>query len=180
MLGAGGRIAGDVVSEGALSLAGRNAGDPRLRVNEGSVLSISGDLDLLAGSDLLVAIQGSADHDVIEVGGDAVLDGLLTLGVGEELLETVGLGDTFTMITSESTLQGVFSNLANGAEVQYDFASGFVRLSVNYGASSAYALEDLVLAVTAFQYNGVPEPPVASLLVAGALLLRTVRRSRFA
>ncbi len=160
-----GTIASSVITSGTQTIA------PGLSPG---ALTIEGDLTLSAGSTLAMEIGGLTQgslYDYIDVNGTLTLAGLLNLSFLNDFQNSLSMGSLFTLATSDATVLGGFSNVANGGFLT-DMAS-MHTFSVHYGAGSLYNPNDVVL------YAVTPEPGRALLLILGLLGL-TLRRKRHA
>jgi hypothetical protein len=133
-------------------------------------LTLTGDLNLLSTSELLIELSGAGQgtgFDFLSVGGTATLGGELSL----HLLSGFGSGTapidasaTFTVLTATS-LTNTFSNVANGERLFVDHGVG--SFQVNYGIGSAFGANSLVLS----NFSAIPEPSTYALMGLGALLV---------
>ncbi len=126
-------------------------------------LTINGDMDLFVGSDLSFEIGGTAQgtaFDFIDVNGDVTLDGVLTLAFLDGFETLVSASDTFVLLTADSDITGVFTNITSGERL--DTIDGFGSFIVNYGPGSLAGSDQIVL--TDFV---VPEPTTLSFLIIG-------------
>ena len=105
------------------------------------------------------------DYGLIAISGSGVLDGQISLVFSNGFNTSISPTDTFTVLTAGSALTGAFTNVANGGRL---FSSdGLGSFQVNYGASSAFAPNAIVLS----GFQAVPEPSTWALLSGGLLLV---------
>ena len=162
-----GTVSAPSVTAGGLVSPGNSSGN----------LSLTGNLTLLATSTLLVELGGTVPgtgHDFLGVGGTAALAGTLSLRFLAGFEAFVSPTSTFTVLTASGAggLTGSFSNIANGAQLLTSDGRGLFQ--VNYGPSSAFAANSLVLS----HFVPVPEPSTYVLLGLGALTLAVFSRRR--
>jgi major membrane immunogen (membrane-anchored lipoprotein) len=159
MLTGNGTISGNVMNAGTI--------EPGLSAGQ---LTINGNLNLLGASALSFELGGltpGSEFDFIDVNGSASFGGLLALRFINGFQNTVGGSATFTLLTADASIGGMFTNAANGARLQT--SDGFGSFQVNYGAGSAFDPAHLVLDSFQQQPALVPEPGTLTLLAAGAL-----------
>jgi hypothetical protein len=105
--------------------------------------SILGSYTQQGGATLAVEIGGTGmgtQHDLVNVTGSAVIDGLLELSLIDDFAPAPD--DTFIIFNAASLL-GVFDNVANGQRLDATDGGGSFR--VNYGLGSAFAPNQIVL-----------------------------------
>ncbi len=116
-------------------------------------------------------IQGR-QYDNLAVSGTVGLGGTLELRMLNGFELQLDPSQTFTLLTANSLLSGVFANIANGARLTT--ADGTASFQVNYGAGSLYGANNLVLSDPRI----VPEPESLVFLVGGAAGLAFSRLRR--
>lgn len=168
----GGTLKGTGTVQGSvIAGAGVNTIDPGFSPG---VLTVNGNVTLSSTSTLAMEIGGLTQgtlYDYLDVNGTLTLAGLLNLSFLNDFQNSLGMGNLFTLATSDAAVLGGFSNVANGGFLT-DMAS-LHTFSVHYGAGSLYNPNDVVL------YAVTPEPGRALLLMLGLLGL-TQRRKRHA
>jgi len=139
---------------------------------------VNGTLTLLGSSAADFNIGGTvpvAQFDQVAVTGAAVLGGDLNFTFTNGFQNSVTPSETF-LILSSSSLSGSFLNAANGS--QLTATDGLGSFTVNYGPSSAFGIDDVVLS----NFTPVPEPATLVLLAGGAVVVgvmsRTLRRAQ--
>lgn len=157
----GGTIAANVSNAGTIA-PGSSAG----------ALTIAGDLTLIPASVLQIELGGvtpGTQHDRLTEAGTVTfaLAGTLDVTFINGFQNTVQPTDAFTILTSNQTITGTFSNVTGGRVVTTD---GFGSFAVNLNAGG----NNVVLG----SYVPVPEPSTAALLALGSLLIGTRRRRR--
>jgi hypothetical protein len=163
-LGGTGTITAPSVTAGGLVSPGNSPGK----------LTLSGDLTLLAMSSLVIELAGTVQgtsYDFLSVGGNATLAGNLSVSLLRGFQGSIAAGNTLTVLTA-ANLSGVFANVANGQRLYT--SDGFGSFTVNYGASSAFGVNSVVLA----NFTPVPEPSTYALLAVGLAALVIARRRR--
>ena len=106
-------------------------------------LSITRDLHLGATSRLNLEIGGYAPTqiDTINVGGSAVLGGVLKIRLLDTFTNVMTNGASFTVLTSAQPLTGAFANVASGSTLTTE--DGRARFTVNYAGQNNLRLTDL-------------------------------------
>ena len=135
------------------------------------MLTIDGSLTLSAGNTLAMEIGGVTQgtlYDYIDVNGTLTLAGLLDLDFTNDFQHMLAEGTLFTLLNSNSSVLGSFSNVANGGLLMD--SAGLHTFSVHYGAGSLYNPNDVVLFAVS------PEPGRAMLLLLGCLAVVSRRR----
>jgi hypothetical protein len=159
-----GTINGNVINNAIIS-PGASAG----------MLGVNGNISLLNSSKLVMEIGGvtqGIQYDYVAVSGMVGLDGTLELHMLNGFQLKLEPGQIFTLLTSNSLLEGVFDNIANGARLTT--SDGLASFQVNYGAGSKYGANNLVLS----DPRAVPEPASVLLFVGGALAFTLFRARR--
>ncbi len=153
-------VSGTGVLEGDVNLqsitltpGARFGGDPI-----GSLMLI-GDLEM-GGAGRLTLDVGEDRHDRIDVAGQLLLDGALSVSV----LDGTPV-DPITVVEAGEGLTGAFANVASGERLVS--SDGLFSFQVSYGAGSAFAPNAIVLSA----FTLVPEPASATLFMAGLALL---------
>lgn len=139
-------------------------------------LTITGNLTLLTTSTLLIELGGprqGVDYDFLSVGGAGVLGGNLSVSFLNGYQWTLPADATFTVLTANNGLTGVFANAANGQRLFT--ADGGASFQVNYGLGSAFAPSSLVL--SSFMV-AVPEPSTYAMIAIGGLVVLVSLRRR--
>lgn len=155
-----GTITGNVITGGTTTIApGESPG----------TLTINGNLTLGSGNTLAMEIGGLTQgslYDYLDVNGVTTLAGILDVNLDSIFGGTLTGGETFTLLTSNSTLTGSFSNVANGSRLNVLGGS----FQVNYGGN------DVVLG-DYLSSSPVPEPSRALLIILGlgGVMLRRKR-----
>jgi hypothetical protein len=145
--------AGGVVAPGATSGAG--------------LLAVSGGLTLLSSSELDVNIGGTipaTQFDQVAVTGATVLNGDLNILFTNGFQNSVTPSESF-LILSSSSLSGSFLNVSNGSQLLA--SNGFGWFTVNYGPTSPFGVDDVVLS----GFTPIPEPTTLALLAGGAFVV---------
>lgn len=136
-------------------------------------LAITGNLNLLSTSMLLLEIGGTSqgtNYDFVAVSGSATAGGMLVLTLTNSFLPNAGA--TFTVLTG-GNLAGAFANVANGQ--RHFTTDGVTSFQVNYGTGSAFSANSIVLS----HFSAVPEPSTwALMLIGGALATLQIRRRK--
>jgi hypothetical protein len=138
-------------------------------------LTINGNLSLLNNAKLVMEIGGvtqGTQYDYLAVSGMVGLDGTLELHMINGFQLKLEPTQTFTLLTSNSLLEGGFDNIASGARLTT--ADGLASFQVNYGAGSPYGANSVVLS----DPQAVPEPASVILFAGGALALTLFRIRR--
>jgi hypothetical protein len=145
-----GSVAGDLLNSGGLLSPGSSPGS----------LSVGGDYVQLDVSTLAIELQSFGEHDLLEVAGDAVLDGFLEISLGF----TPTNGNMFTILTA--------ANITENLQLTGD-AAGF-SLSIDGGTSLVltYSVEGSGTSVL------VPEPATWLTSLFAALGLGALKRNR--
>ncbi len=105
--------------------------------------TIVGDYLQQSGGALELEIGGTSmgtTYDFVQISGNAILNGDLLLGVIDGFIPDAA--DTF-LVLSAGDLLGVFDNVADGQRL--DTFDGFGSFQVNYGISSAFDPDQIVL-----------------------------------
>ena len=121
------------------------------RLRRGRELLDLGSLHLGATSRLNLEIGGYSptEIDTINVGGNVVLGGTLTIRLLDTFTSIMTNGASFTLLTSAQPLTGAFANAPSGATLQT--ADGRARFTVLYAGQNTLRLTDL-------QINNDPGP----------------------
>jgi hypothetical protein len=174
--------AGFVLSSGTLAGTGTIHGNiiADAAVLAPRSLQIIGDLSLTASSAFQFAIGGRAagtEYSLLSENGSVALNlnGTISIQFENGFDQQVNSSDLFTVLTSNNDLSGSFTNAPNGSRIAT--ADGHYTFVVNYGATSPYGTNDLVLSDVAV----VPEPSTWILTVGGlgaALAAVRARRRR--
>ena len=163
-IGGSGTVVADVTNRGLLS-PGSSPGQ----------LNITGNLTLTSTSSLLIELGGTSagtNYDLLAVSGDANLNGVLQLNFVNGFSGLISSGNTFTVLTS-TNLIGAFANVpVTGSRLTT--LDGFGSFQVNFGASSIFATNAVVLS----NFAAVPEPSTWALLIAGVVLVAFQVRRR--
>jgi hypothetical protein len=131
-------------------------------------LSLTGNLTLTGSSTVLFDLGGSTPvtgYDTLSAQNVALggsLDLIFTNGYQSSVLPST----TFTLITASGSLSGQFAGITNGSTVYT--TDGLGAFTVNYLPSS----------LTISNFTPVPEPPTATLIGLGAVVLAAVRLAR--
>ncbi len=136
------------------------------------LLSVTGNMTFLPSSALNIEIGGLAagsQYDQVAVSGTADLGGTLDLNLAGGFQTTITPQETFVILTSTSLL-GSFTNVASGSSLST--MGGFGSFTVNYGPSSAFGVDDVVLS----NFTPVPEPSTYAQMGLGAAALFAARR----
>ena len=131
------------------------------------LLTVNGGLTLLGTTALEFNIGGTTpvtQFDQVAVTGAADLNGVLNITFNNGFQNSVTPSETF-LILSSTSLSGSFVNAANGSQLMT--ADGLGWFTVNYGSSSTFAIDDVILS----NFTPVPEPPTPFLLATGAAAL---------
>lgn len=156
VLAGNGTVAGAVVQTGGVVGPGASPGE----------LTITGNFDQGAGGTLLIELAGTGAglFDVVDVGGNAVLDGALDIDLVDGFAPT--LGDSFDVLFAD-TISGQLLSVAQvqGGNFLFDITT------VNQGARQALRL------TAAAEVAPVPLPGAAWLLAPAAVLLLRRRRA---
>lgn len=157
-VGAGGVLTGDSLVAAAVT----NYGTVRVGDGGAGELGIDGSY-LQSGTGVLELELLPADHDLLAVTGDALLDGILDLDVDTLLAASVQVGDTFTVLTAAS-VAGTFGSVLGAA------LGGGMFFDVLYNQDNV----QLIVAQSA------PAPVTVVLFATGGLgvLVAGVRRRR--
>lgn len=176
---AGGSVTGSGIISGSIGFGAAmlSPSTPNATtVGTPGLIGITGNLDLISTSLLLMQIGGTAQgtgYDFVSVSGTATLgNAQLQLVFGNSFAGTVKATDTFTIL-SASSLGGAFSNVANGQRLfTSDNLGSFV---VNYGPGSVFGSSSVVLS----QFSSVPEPSTWAMIFVGlGAVAWTVRRRK--
>jgi hypothetical protein len=108
------------------------------------------------------------------VTGSVSLGGALVLSFANDFQTQLLGSETFTLLTAADPITGNFSDVVNGARLET--ADGLGSFIVNYGPSSPYGADSVVLS----QPQGIPEPSTWLMLAIGALVLTEGLRIRSA
>ncbi len=160
-----GVINGDVVagSEGNIAPTG--------------TLTINGFLSLGPATFTFIRIGGltqGTDYDHLIVNGALDLDGLLFLAMANGFETQLDASQTFAILSSSSSLSGLFLNVANGDRLET--SDGLASFQVNYGPDSSFGANEVVLSNPLL--TAVPEPPARILLIAGIVLAGLMKIGR--
>ncbi len=158
VLAGNGTIQADITTGGTVS-PGASVG----------AVTVDGDLTLLSSSNSFFEIDvvdSVLAFDKLTVTGTLTLAGNLEI----DFLTSVDpiSTDMFTLYTA-ATLTGTFANVANGGLVSTDFNGGTGTFTVNYGSSSLFDPNSVVL--TNFEFTPVPEPSTWALMITGLGLI---------
>ncbi|MCA9235455.1 MAG: hypothetical protein KDA44_08275 [Planctomycetales bacterium] len=134
-------IYGNVVNDGGTMAPGRTLLG-RTEIFGNYVQDAAATLALDIGGTLATTL-----HDILVVGGDTKLGGLLELDLVNSFLPTAQ--QTFHVVESLTAIDGVFDNVANGERLAT--ADGIGSFLVNYGADSQFGEFSVVL--SDFQAN---------------------------
>ena len=108
--------------------------------------------------------------DFLDVNGDVELTGDLVLTFLNEFENTASNSDTFVLLTANTTIIGVFDNVAGGNRLLT--ADGLGSFAVNYGTGSLFGSNEVVLS----DFQRIPEPSAWIVLAVGHLWVLTRRR----
>jgi hypothetical protein len=117
-----------------------------------STITIDNNYTQQAGGTLRIGVGGptpNTSYDVVNVGGTAMLDGLLEIQQVAGYIPTPNL--TFTVLDA-AAITGAFDNVANGQRLQVSGGATSGSFIVNYGVGSAFDPTRIVL--TSFQITG--------------------------
>ncbi len=130
--GAGASYSGTGFIEGALQNAAI------LRPGTGGMgLMITGSAALLGSSELRFQLGGlvqGVDYGVLSVNGAVSLGGQLVVSFANGFQSTVGVTNTFTLVSTTGGFSGAFANIASGSRLPT--ADGFGSFLVSYSGSS--------------------------------------------
>lgn len=152
-----GTISGRLFSNGLLSPSGGNLVFTNARLTLGS----SSDLAFTLGGN-----QAGVGYDQIFNTYTASLDGDLDISFANGFEASVSPTDTFTLLTSNSTLSGQFANVASGGRLETD--DGLGTFQVDYSGNS----------VVLSNYQALPEPSGGLLVLFGSYIFGLARRRR--
>ncbi len=144
-------------------------------------LTIDGDLTLLSGASSFFEIDevsaGVLSADLTTVTGTLTLAGDLELSF-LTTLDPIST-DMFTLYTANNLL-GQFDNVANGGQLWTHVDGGMGGFTVNYGASSLFDPNSVIL--SNFEFTPVPEPSTWALMITGLgiVVVQLYRRRRAA
>jgi fibronectin-binding autotransporter adhesin len=141
--------------------------------NSAGLITVNGDLTLLAGSKLIIELGGTQQgvtYDALVVSGTVVLGAELKLSFFNNYQSSVLPTDTFTIVQAGGNVSGAFSNVPSGGRIAT--TDNFGSFKVNYGVSSDYGSNLVVLS----NFVAVPEPSTWQLIGAGAVLALLARR----
>jgi hypothetical protein len=167
---------GDLIGNGNLFLNVENRG----RIAPGDVPGEAGrlvfgfELALFDDSHLDFEIGGTEpgiDFDVIDA-WDIFLDGELSVRFIDGFEETISADDEFEIAVASHLLEGVLDGVGSGARLLT--SDGVGSFAVFYGASSPFDPNRLVLT----DFQAVPEPALAALLVVAAVAIVGLRSRR--
>ena len=160
-------------NSGTLRAYAAGAGDADDPATAG-VFTLNSNLQMLASPfltpSLEVEVGGTTpgtEHDLFDVNGTAILDGVLTLRFLNNFENAVLPGQTFTILTADAPITGGFDNLFNGNRVAT--ADGLGSFAVTTAGNN--------LVLSDFNTT-VPEPASATAVAAALLALSTNRASR--
>lgn len=139
--------------------------------NSAGLITINGNLTLLAGSQLIIELGGTAQgtsYDALVVNGTVVLGASLSLSFANNFQSFVQPTDTFTIVQANN-VNGAFTNVAHGQRIST--TDNFGSFQVNYGTNSTFGSGNVVLS----NFVPVPEPSTWQLLGGGALLALLAR-----
>ncbi|MDQ6860453.1 MAG: PEP-CTERM sorting domain-containing protein, partial [Verrucomicrobiota bacterium] len=165
----GGRLEGNGTVNANVSNAGTIApgllGAGHLTINGNVTLGSTSNIDIDIGG----VTQGTQYDLLTQVGTVALtLQGTLTLHLANGFAPSGG--QMFSILDSNQTLLGAFSNVVNGARLTT--ADGLGSFQVNYGPSSAFDPTDVVLN----NFIAVPEPSTIASLALGGFVIFALRR----
>ncbi len=132
---------------------------------------ITGDLTLHAISYTDMQLGGltqGTQYDFIHVTGTTTLAGTLQLSFVNGFQDTITHADTFTILTSDSALTGLFSNVADGGLIRTTDGLGQFMVTYDYVHGN----------VIVSDFIAIPEPASLSVLGMGAIGLLARRRRR--
>ncbi len=147
-----GQINADVALDGTLA-PGQSPG----------LLSIDGDLTLGSASVFEVELEGltlGSEYDSVDVTGNLLIAGVLSVSFLSGFDSVVSAGDAFTIAQAGTSLGGLFANVASGNRVTTFEGHSF---QVDYGVGSPFGSNAVVLS----DFQAVPEPDSALLLMLG-------------
>jgi fibronectin-binding autotransporter adhesin len=169
-LSGSGTITGNVLTNGSVN-PGNSAGQ----------ITINGNLELGFRATLGMQIGGvtqGTQYDYIAVSGTFRID--MVFGDGSNRLSLSMLNgfesqldgsQVFTLLTSNSAITGIFTNVANGQRLET--TDGLASFQVNYGLGSAFGANNLVLS----NPMAIPEPTTPALVAVGCVALGAMMRS---
>ncbi len=163
--------AGRLEGTGTIAADVSNSGTIAPGLSPGS-LAIAGDLTLTSTSLIQIEIGGATQgtqYDLLSETGTVALtlQGTLALNLINGFTPDL---QTFTVLDSNQTLLGAFSNVASGGRLTTN--DGLGSFQVNYGAGSAFDPTDVVLS----DFLAVPEPSTAGLLAIATIGMLGFRR----
>jgi hypothetical protein len=143
--------------------------------NSPGLITINGNLTLLAGSQLVIELGGTGrgtTYDALTVNGTLTLDSTLLLGASLSLTfannfqSTILPTDTFTIVQAND-INGAFTNVTPGQRLTT--TDSFGSFQVNYGVNSSFGSGNVVLS-NFVPAATIPEPSTWQLLGGGLLL----------
>ncbi len=162
LFGNGGTVNADVINTSGLVLPGFSLS----RFSAG-VLTIDGDFTQGIDGTTVIQIDSATSSSLLDVSGDANLDGTLDLFFNEGF--GLGADQEFLIIDIDGTRNGVFTGLSQGSVVTSD--NGF-DLRIDYRGGDG---NDVVLTTG---FVGVPEPGSTGIMMAATIALLVRRRKR--
>jgi hypothetical protein len=146
--------------------------------NSAGLITVAGDLEFVTGETNFIgtlhmelggASRGTG-YDAIDAGGIVSLNGSLVLTFLNSYQNIALAADVYTLIAGGS-LTGEFDNVLNGERLET--ADGFGSFLVSYGEGSAFDPASLVIS----DFQGIPEPGPAALILTGGLAIGFSRRN---
>ncbi len=111
-------VSNDLLNNGTLTIAGSGTGD----------LDVGEDFTQSADGSLILDVNSATDHDQLNVGGTASLDGTLTVNQSEFVIGTVTLIDARSLDGQFAVENIGDSGLLLVNEIEYDYGAGDVNL----------------------------------------------------
>jgi hypothetical protein len=161
----GGILQGSGTINGAVTNGGIIAPGSSGTSSGNGLFSFSQTLTLTSTSLLQMDLGGVGNYDQIQA-PSVVLNGSLAVSLINGFQATIQSSDTFTLLSTTTSLSGTFSGIANGTRLTT--ADGFGSFQVNYLSNG----------VSLSQFVPVPEPSTCALLGLGSLALFLVHRRR--